>query len=593
MSQIAAVDLTVRGEAIERVYASHTSSKYIVNRRYQRKLIWTQEEKVAFIDSIAQGFPVPIILLAEDRKSGAGTYEIIDGMQRLNAVTSFIENDYTVGDGYFDLNAMAVTKAALDAGEITQKEPILDRNVCVAIASYQLPFSIYEFADGKTVDEVFRRINSGGRKLSRQELRAAGSTGHFSQVVRKLGAKIRGDDSNSDFLTLNDMKKISVTNKELDYGLPVEKIFWVANSILTKEQVRESRDEELVADIVAYMVLDTPVSSRSEFIDDFFDPSEDEASNKRFNDVETAVQMRTPTLVIQDFQRTLDELILIVSYSGKNFGQLIFDGPTTRSPRYFQSVFLAFYELIIKRRKIPHDKDFLVARMTGSHGSISVPEGGRWGASDRQDAVNALIGVYDRGFADDKNVDPAVVHWVTQLQNILSQSYTEQNSYDFKQGFTLLDGSNVFDEESFEKILKTCVAISNIRRDVRGYVLVGVADKVQTAQRIEQLYGAKPIPFERFFITGVEHEAVVDEKTLEQFFQTIIGRINRSSVSEDLKGFLSRNLKSVRYYDKTVFVFEVHAQNEPSLYDGKYYERNGPNVVEIPTSGLGSLFRRF
>lgn len=72
----AAPDLIVRGEAVERVYGNFNERRYVVNRRYQRKLIWTIEEKQNFIDSIIKGFPVPLILLAESatREGNDGNY---------------------------------------------------------------------------------------------------------------------------------------------------------------------------------------------------------------------------------------------------------------------------------------------------------------------------------------------------------------------------------------------------------------------------------------------------------------------------------------------------------------------------------------
>ncbi|MBA3516568.1 MAG: DUF262 domain-containing protein [Rhizobiales bacterium] len=90
-------------------------------------MIWTLDEKVNFIDSILRGYPVPIILLAEDRTSDTNTLELIDGMQRLNAVMSFIENEYPVRRCYFDLNTMARTKALFDQGIISQLPPVLMR----------------------------------------------------------------------------------------------------------------------------------------------------------------------------------------------------------------------------------------------------------------------------------------------------------------------------------------------------------------------------------------------------------------------------------------------------------------------------------
>ncbi|MGJ5087430.1 DUF262 domain-containing protein [Bradyrhizobium sp. HKCCYLRH1065] len=94
-------ELIVRGEQVERVFINFQENRYVVNRRYQRKLIWTIEEKQSFIDSIIQGFPIPIILLAEPVGRQDGTLEIIDGMQRMNAITSFISNEFPVHGSYF------------------------------------------------------------------------------------------------------------------------------------------------------------------------------------------------------------------------------------------------------------------------------------------------------------------------------------------------------------------------------------------------------------------------------------------------------------------------------------------------------------
>ncbi|MFJ3073421.1 DUF262 domain-containing protein [Pseudomonas sp. NPDC087029] len=587
-------DLTVKGESVERVFGNYQSRQYMVNRRYQRKLVWTLEEKRRFIDSLRSGYPVPIVLLAERQgASGVGQFEIIDGMQRLNAIFGYIENEYSVDGMYFDLNTMAETKALLDAGIIEQREPILPREACVAIASYTIPLSIYEFSGDGEVDEVFRRINSGGRKLSRQELRIAGSTGHFAQSVRYVASKVRGDVSSSDELPLNEMKKISITNKELDYGIDVDEMFWIKQGVLTKEQVRESRDEEVVADVLAFMLLDVKPPSRSEVLDDFFGYSEGESSQARYDQIELAVQKNTVEVVTLDFQRVLDQLKLTLKRSGKTLGQLLFGAQPPRAPRYFQVVFLALHKLIVVQGQEVVDQDQLIKLMDGSGKQINVPEGGRWGAEDRLNSVNAVAGIYGAAFGPSQGYDPGKVRWITQMENILTQSYTEQACYDFKQGFLRLDGKNTFDEDSFEKILKTLVGISNLRKGVRGYVLVGVADTDADAQRVSALYGVNPTPFDRFFITGVEHEAGALNKSLDDLFMELTTRIKQSALSEPLRDYVARNIKSVRYYDKTIFVFEACAQSEPSSYGGQFYIRHGNKLAEIPTAQYGELFRRF
>lgn len=592
-AQRARQDLTVKGESVERIFGNYQAWRYIVNRRYQRKLVWTLEEKRRFVDSILSGYPVPIVLLAERKTSGQSQFEIIDGMQRLNAIFAFIENEYAVGGKFFDLNTMAETKALLDAGKLEQKGPAMGRESCVQVASYTVPLSIYEFAGDGDVDEVFRRINSGGRKLSRQELRIAGSTGHFAQAVRLIASKVRGDVSASDELPLNEMKKISITNRDLPYGIDVDEVFWIKQGVLTKEQVRESRDEEIIADVLAFMLLDEKPPSRSEVLDDFFGYSEGEGPQQRLSQIELATQKYTVEVATADFQRVLDQLKISLNRAQRTLGQLLFGAQPPRAPRYFQVVFLALHKLIVVNNQEVVDQDQLIKLLDGSGANITVPEGGRWGADDRTNKVNGAAGVYGVAFGPSKGYDPAQVRWITQMENILTQSYTEQAAYDFKQGFLRLDGKNAFDEESFDKIMKTLAGIANLRKGVRGYVLVGVADTDADAQRVTALYGVDARPFERFFITGVEHEANALGRSLDDLFMELTTRVKNSALSEPLRDYVARNVKAVRYYDKTVYVFEAQAQDEPSNFGGAFYIRHGNKLSEIPAAQYGELFKRF
>jgi len=533
-------------------------------------------------------------LLAEQKlASGLSKFEIIDGMQRLNAVFGFIENEYSVNGSFFDLNTMAETKALLDAGTLHQREPVLARDVCVQIAAYTVPLSIYEFAGDADVDEVFRRINSGGRKLSRQELRIAGSTGHFAQAVRRIAAKVRGDASGSDELPLNEMKKISITNRELPYGIDVDEVFWIKQGVLTKEQVRESRDEEIIADVLAYMLMDPKPPSRSEVLDDFFGYSDGKGSTQRHEQIELATQKVTTEVITADFQRVLDQLKITLNRSGRTLGYLLFGEKPPSAPRYFQVVFLALHKLMVLENKEVVDQDQLIRLLDGGGDKIQVPEGGRWGAEDRSQLVNGAAGIYGAAFGPSKAYDPAQVRWITQMENILTQSYTEQAAYDFKQGFLRLDGKHTFDEDSFDKVLKTLAGIANIGKGVRGYVLVGVADTEADARRVGQLYGVDARPFERFFITGVEHEATALGRSLDELFMELTTRIKSSALSEPLKDYVARHVKSVRYYDKTVFVFEAQAQAEPSNFKGAFFVRHGNKLAEVPTEQFGELFKRF
>lgn len=262
--------LSIKGESIQSLYGSYLKDFFLVNRRYQRKLVWTVEEKRSFVNSIVNGYPVPLILLAEISTDSGRKLEIIDGMQRMNAIMSFIDQEFDLDGEYFDLDTMADTKILKDSGKIKQKTSVLDRTVCAEIVRYQIPLSVFQESGDSHVDEVFRRLNSGGRHLSKQELRQAGAVSKFASIVRKLSSNIRGDSSASDILDLNSMKNISITNRDLDYGIPVDDIFWVKNNIITKEDLRQSKDEEVIADMVAWVSSEKGTISSSEILNQLY-----------------------------------------------------------------------------------------------------------------------------------------------------------------------------------------------------------------------------------------------------------------------------------------------------------------------------------
>lgn len=587
-------DLTNRNESVERVYGFYRSRRFLVNRRYQRKLVWTIDEKRAFIDSLRQGFPVPLILLAEAQHDGADRFEIIDGMQRLNAVVSFIEGEFDLDGAFFDLEAMAETKLLRDNGTLTQAQPALDRNVCVKIVGYPLPLTVYPAASHSQVDEIFRRINAYGKHLSRQELRVAGVTTAFSQLVRIIASRVRGDVSASDKLYLDAMKNISITNRDLPYGLTVDSIFWVQNNILTREYIRQSRDEELIADMLGYILLDPKLSSSADVIDELFGYSPGNAKQTRRDEVETAVLKVGVDTLVRQYMAVHESLRSIVQASGKRFSELMFEDAGQRVPRYFQSVFLALWRILVDEQLVVRDAKKAAKALDGAGKHVSIGGGGgRFSAEDRAKNVDVVAGLLRPAASKRKQGDPALSSWTTEFENLLMQSATEQTLYDFKQGFMLLDGSGKMDEALFTKVFKTLAGIANLGPETVGYVIVGVADDSTTAARLKTLYGLEPVKYQRFLVTGIEHEAAALPKKLDGYFQGVTQRLAAASMPEWLRSQLARDIRLISYFGKQVLIFRVLGGKEPAAFDGKYYERHGANLSEVPQSEYANLFRRF
>lgn len=436
------------------------------------------------------GYPVPLILLAEVNYNNSSVYEIIDGMQRLNAIVSFIEGEFSVDGKYFDLESTAETKLMLDNGELIQNQPKMDREKCTNIASYVLPLSIYKMESESQIDDIFRRINSNGKHLSKQEIRQAGAISLFAEIVREISSEIRGDTSLRGTLLLNNMNKISITNKELNYGINVDTVFWIDNTIIRREQVRESKDEEIIADILAYTLMKDKPGSSSTLLNEFYEFKSE--NNKKATELQDRIKFKGKEQVKEDFYKVFDILKSILATSGKKFNQLIFkESKLDKIPRYFQIIYLALYELTINRNKKVKSIKGLIKSLNGISKNINLSQGGgTWSAIERENNVNSVVGIIENNFTDNTE-DPAMVKWSSELENILSQSTTEQSSFDFKLGFCRLE-SGEFIDKTLDKTIKTLTAMVNRGIGSVGYLIIGVADKESDAKEVEKKTGEKP-----------------------------------------------------------------------------------------------------
>lgn len=588
ITNAAQTDLSIRNESIQRIFNFYESDLFFVNRRYQRKLIWTVEEKERFVDSIINGLPVPLILLAETEYNGITNFEIIDGMQRLNTINSFIEGDFTYRGEYYDLNTLVESKSLLDSGQLIQKQPVLNRKVCERFSSYILPISIYSFTEENKVDEIFIRINSYGRHLSRQELRAAGTLESFGDLVRLVSSEIRTDVSHADILNLKQMKEISITNTGLNYGINVDEIFWVSNNIITKEMVRESRDEEIVADLLSAISFQALPGTSSNILDEYYGLKPSEKSEE----LDIALRKIGVDTLRKQYVDVHNILRQIIQISGKNLRDLLFDDNSQRIPRYFQVVFLAIHKMLFRENKEVNSFTDLITKLNGISNHITITEGGNWSAVNRSTNVDSISGIIGSCFRDRAH-DPAASKWLTEFESLLMQSKTEQTSYDFKQGFTRLDGPNQFDDDSFNKIILTLTAIANNSARSVGYVCVGVCDKKKEASRVHEIYGVAAENYRGFFITGIAHEITSIAKDLDDFFRQIIQKIKRQPISEEAKDYFSKNIRLINYFEKDIIIFKTISLQSPLFYNGKYYVRHGANVEEVKPENYPSFFQSY
>lgn len=586
----------INGKVVERSYEDYRSNQYLVNRRYQRKLVWELDEKQAFIDSLANGFPVPLFLFAKNAYKGTDRNEIIDGMQRLNAIFSFIENDYPSSSGeFFDLSTTALTKDLLDKGMLIQKQPVLSRETCVRIVSYELPYSIYDENDPSIIDEVFRRINSNGKHLSRQEIRQAGVVTEFAQLVRNISTRIRGDVSHDDFLLLSQMQSISITKECTHGGIDPDSVFWVKENIITKEDLRQSVDEEQVADILGAMLIDPVPPSNVSVLDEYYGYRGTDTAS-RYLRIEEALAAVSAETLSEQFFYVFDEIRRIFTNKPKTIiGQMV-SIRTYKGPRYFQVLFLSLFNLLIKQEKKINDYDALYNVLENiSSRTLNISAGGGWWTQqEKTELIASTSAVLATYFVDRTEGDPMHYSYANELETILKQSFTENTQYDFKQGIHTLDTGRRNDA-LIKKIFKTLSAMANAGKKATGYVLLGVADKFEDAEAIRATYGTDSVPIGTFYVTGVNGEVDKHYVNYDSYLMTIKNALSEMPMAEHYKRQIGAKMRMVNYHEKAVVILRITCDSGAVVFDNAYYTRSAASNDPTPVSAeeMPAFFRNF
>ena len=151
-----------------------------LNPGFQRRNAWNDNKRSKLIESIMIGYPIPEIVLAEN-KNKRNSYIVIDGKQRLLTIASFKKPEVYQ---YWTKKSPKTTGLTSSYNQKTYKD--IDSNPdmlrifensalrCTVISNYPSDESLYD---------IFYRLNSGSTPLSSQELRQALNKGPYSQFL--------------------------------------------------------------------------------------------------------------------------------------------------------------------------------------------------------------------------------------------------------------------------------------------------------------------------------------------------------------------------------------------------------------------------
>jgi hypothetical protein len=619
--------LDTKALTIQTVYNWYSKGYFRVNRRYQRKLVWTIEEKRELISSIYREYPIPAIILSQDSD---GHYEIIDGMQRLHCITSFIEQRFGDLDGkYFNVDEYPTARKRLELkgsesrsvdradsiggsaetdGDVETLD-LIDADRVSSILEYSIPVSVLSNATDERVDDVFRRINSYGHLLSSQERRQAGVTGSFADTVRRISALLRLDSTpevsqmeNIPEVVLNfgldEMEKESVDlpRQKQGYSIAAEETFWVRSGILNSREIRDSKDEECIAEILASVLLGRPISRTVDELDDLYD-SESELSRK----VSTALQSYGAEKVSREIAYTIDEIDRVAQASNSKLKKLLFFGKNGKVrnansfPNIFGALVFAFYKMLIVGEKKIVDYSKASHSLERIADSLDSTQSGAK-AEGRMKIANTFVGRVQDYLVDTSPGEREFISSGLELETLIRRSQVELSSLEFKQGMLSLSSSRDIDHRVVDKVLTTICAIANIvpeRESVAGTIVVGVADKFPDTVRIEDLDGVVSEQIASKYVVGIDRELGILEWSPERYLQFWRDSVLNSELSSVVAGDVvnSMNIATLRGY--RVLVIDVPSKKVPCNIGPHFYQRKGDQTLRVEGADIASFMSRF
>ena len=158
--------------SVGEIISLYKEGDMIIDPYFQRLFRWEKEQKTKFIESLLLGIPIPPIFVFQ------GIWELIDGLQRLSTIFEFAgilrlpkgetATPMSLGSaGFIPSLAGKYWNSTSDQedngiGRINQFEMRRARIRVEILRKESDPFVKYE---------LFQRLNTGGAKLSEQEVR--------------------------------------------------------------------------------------------------------------------------------------------------------------------------------------------------------------------------------------------------------------------------------------------------------------------------------------------------------------------------------------------------------------------------------------
>jgi hypothetical protein len=175
----------------------YASSELNILPEFERLFRWSDQRKSNFVESILIGIPIPPVFVFEQEN---GTWELIDGLQRISTVLEFMGVLKDPDTGELRRSSLMKTKYLPSLEGVVWKiendgEKVLDKSLQLFFRRHRIDFQILKHpSDPKTKYDLFQRLNRGGAYANEQEVRTCSMVLANPEFTRQLRQFALRDD---------------------------------------------------------------------------------------------------------------------------------------------------------------------------------------------------------------------------------------------------------------------------------------------------------------------------------------------------------------------------------------------------------------
>lgn len=166
------------------LFRLYEKKQLLIDPSYQREVVWSARDQTRFIDSLAKQLPIPSMCISFDYRTEKR--EMVDGLQRMSGIVKFLSDPKWRLSTLDDIDPRLSGKTVAD---IKLKEPLIYSRIedtTIAVTVIRCDFS------KKTHQEylftIFHRLNTGGSKLTNQEIRNCIYSGPLNHLLKEIAA---------------------------------------------------------------------------------------------------------------------------------------------------------------------------------------------------------------------------------------------------------------------------------------------------------------------------------------------------------------------------------------------------------------------